>query len=248
MVNILIPMGGKSEFFDSHEYVYPRSLIEIHGKTMIQRVIENYAELDDKNFIFVVNQVDCETYHLDSVLKLLTDEKCDIVKLSGSTKGATCSALMAIELINNESPLIIANGDQVIEVSFAQIEKFFEAEEIDAAVITFESIHPKWSFIRADKSNRVIEAAEKKPLSKNAIAGFYYFSKGQDFVSAAMQSIVKDAHVNDIFYIAPVLNELILMGKQIGFHAINASAYHSFYSPAKIAEYEQLLNKIGEKQ
>jgi len=247
MINILIPMSGKSNFFDSQEYIYPKSLIEIQGKTMIQRVIENYADFDDKHFIFVISQADCETHHLDSILKLLTESRCDIVKLSGQTKGAACSALMAIELINNEYPLIIANGDQVVEVSFAEIEKNFRAEALDAAVVTFESIHPKWSFIRLDKSNKVIEAAEKKPLSKNAIAGIYYFRKGQDFVSAAMQSIAKDAHVNDIFYIAPVLNELILAGKQIGHHAIDTSAYHSFYSPAKIAEYEHLLERTGVK-
>lgn len=248
MINILIPMGGKSDFFESHEYVYPRSLIEIHGKTMIQRIIENYSEFDNKNFIFVTNQADSETYHLDSILRLLTDSKCDILKLSGQTKGAACSALMAIELINNETPLIIANGDQVIEAPLAEIEKKFQTEELDAAVVTFESIHPKWSYIRADKSNRVIEAAEKRPLSKNAIAGFYYFRNGRDFVSAAMQSIAKDAHVNDIFYIAPVLNELVLAGKKIGYHAIDASTYHSFYSPAKIVEYENWLEKFGEKQ
>ena len=196
----------------------------------------------------MTNQADSETYHLDSILRLLTDSKCDILKLSGQTKGAACSALMAIELINNETPLIIANGDQVIEAPLAEIEKKFQTEELDAAVVTFESIHPKWSYIRADKSYRVIEAAEKRPLSKNAIAGFYYFRNGRDFVSAAMQSIAKDAHVNDIFYIAPVLNELVLAGKKIGYHAIDASTYHSFYSPAKIVEYENWLEKFGEKQ
>jgi len=248
MINILIPMGGKSDFFDSPEYVYPRSLIEIQGKTMIQRIIENYKEFENKHFIFVANQADCETFHLDSILRLLTDSKCDIVKLSGQTKGAACSALMAIELINDETPLIIANGDQVIEAPLEEIEKQFETEALDAAVVTFESIHPKWSFIRTDKSNRVIEASEKRPLSRNAIAGFYYFRKGEDFVSAAMQSIKKDAHVNDIFYIAPVLNELVLAGKQIGYHPIDTSAYHSFYSPAKISEYEHWLEKAGDKQ
>jgi NDP-sugar pyrophosphorylase family protein len=248
MINILIPMGGKSKFFNSHEYVYPRSLIEIYGKTMIQRIIENYAGFDNKHFIFVTNQVDCETYHIDSILELLTDSNCDIVELSGPTKGAACSALMAIELINNETPLIIANGDQVIEAPLADIEKTFQSERLDAAIISFESIHPKWSYVRTDKFNRVIEAAEKKPLSKKAIAGFYYFRKGKDFVSAAMQSIAKDSHVNDIFYIAPVLNELILSGKQIGYHAIDATLYHSFYSPAKITEYENWLEKYGDQQ
>lgn len=247
MINILIPMGGESEFFNSNEYVYPISLIEIHGKTMIQRIIENYAGFDNKHFIFVTKQADCENHHIDSILRLLTNSNCDIIRLGGQTKGAACSALMAIELINNEIPLIIANGDQVIEAPLADIEKEFQENVLDAGVIAFESIHPKWSYIRIDKNNIVIEAAEKKPLSKNAIAGFYYFRKGKDFVSAAMQSIVKDSHVNDLFYIAPVLNELILSGKRIGYHEIDAALYHSFYSPAKIKEYENWLARYGDQ-
>jgi NDP-sugar pyrophosphorylase family protein len=246
MINILIPLGGKSEFFNSPEYVYPRALIEIRGKTMIQRIIENFAEIKDKHYIFVINQDDCDTYHLDSILRLLTDSKCEIVKLSGQTKGAVCSALMAVEVINNQKSLIIANGDQVIESPLASITKEFQAKGLDAAVLTFESVHPKWSYVRVDETDRVIESAEKRPLSKNAIAGFYYFEKGQDFVTAAMQSIAKDAHVNDVFYIAPVLNELVLAGKKIGHHSIEAGLYHSFYSPAKITEYENWLERTGE--
>ena len=246
MINILIPLGGKSGFFNASDYIYPRSLIEINGKTMIQRIIENYTEIEDKHFIFVINQEDCDRYHLDSILRLLTDSQCDVIKLSGETKGAVCSALMAVELINNKIPLIIANGDQVIEASLADITRHFQTKELDAAVITFESVHPKWSYVRVDDSNKVIESAEKRPLSKYAIAGFYYFEKGEDFVVAAMRSIAKDAHVNDIFYIAPALNELVLAGKDIGYFSIDASLYHSFYSPAKIAEYENwLVNTVN---
>jgi dTDP-glucose pyrophosphorylase len=246
MINILIPLAGKSDFFNSAEYVFPRSLIEILGKTMIQRVIENYSEFDDKHFIFIVNQDDCDSYHLDSILHLLTDSKCDIIKLGSLTKGAACSALMAVELINNNNPLIIANGDQVIESSLAEVTKDFQKDKLDAAVITFESIHPKWSYVRLNEKNKIVEAAEKRPLSKNAIAGFYYFSNGIDFVSAAMQSIIKDAHVNGAFYIAPVLNELVLAGKNIGYHTIESKMYHSFYSPIKITEYENSLRRSGE--
>ena len=49
-MNILIPMAGAgSRFFDAG-YTDPKPLIQIEGKTMIQRVIEN---LDlDGNFIF----------------------------------------------------------------------------------------------------------------------------------------------------------------------------------------------------
>ncbi|HEY9702653.1 MAG TPA: hypothetical protein V6C58_09415, partial [Allocoleopsis sp.] len=90
---------------------------------------------------------------------------------------------------------------------------------------------------------KVVETAEKKPISRNAIAGFYYFKHGKDFVSAAFKSIEKDANVNGLYFVAPTYNELVLENKHIGVTFIDSSVYHSFYSPAKIAEYESFLMK-----
>lgn len=243
MFNILIPLGGKSDFFDSHEFPYPKPLIEIQNKTIIQMVIENFSGLTGKKFIFVVNKADCDRHHLGDILSLLTDNQCEIVKLSGETKGAICSALMAIEYIDSQKHLIISNGDQVIDVDVPQVIRDFEGRKLDAGVITFESVHPKWSYIRTDERGHIIEAAEKRPLSKNAIAGFYYFKQGTDFVKAAMQSIVKDANVNGLYYIAPTLNEIVLANKILSHYKIPAEKYHSFYSPQKIKEYEKELEK-----
>lgn len=245
MINILIPLGGKSSFFDSHEFPYPKPLIEIQNKTIIQMVIENFSGLTEKKFIFVVNKGDCDTHHLDAILSLLTGQQCEIVKLSGETKGAVCSALTAIAYIDNHQQLIIANGDQIIDFDAQQVVKDFEDRVLDAGVITFESVHPKWSYIRADELGNITESAEKRPLSKNAIAGFYYFKHGSDFVNAAMQSIAKDANVNGLYYIAPTLNELILTNKVLGYYKIPAENYHSFYSPQKIKEYEKELEKCS---
>ena len=39
----------------------------------------------------------------------------------------------------------------------------------DAGVITFESVHPRWSYVRLDSENRVTETAEKRPISNSRI-------------------------------------------------------------------------------
>ena len=53
---------------------------------------------------------------------------------------------------------------------------------MDGGVIVFDSVHPRWSFVRVDKAGFVIETAEKRPISRLATAGFYYFRRGADFV------------------------------------------------------------------
>src|SRR6266702_239375 len=188
MINILIPLGGKSAFFDNEEYPFPKPLIEINGKLMIELLIDSFSNIEEEyKFIFIVQQEDCRKYHLDNTLKLLTNDKCEIVILDNLTKGAACSALMAIDHIDTHDKLIISNGDQVIDSDMNHILGFMEGKKSDAGVVCFESVHPKWSYVRLDENDCIVETAEKRPISKNAIAGFYYFRHGIDFVNSAMK-------------------------------------------------------------
>jgi dTDP-glucose pyrophosphorylase len=239
MINILIPLAGSNQFFPESEYPYPKPLIEINDKTMIEHVINNFDNItEEKQFIFIVNSDDCKKYHLDNVLNLLTDHNCKIVKIDNETKGAACSAMMAIEYINNENPLVIVNADQLFDDNMNEIISSFK--NVDGGVVSFESIHPRWSYARVDGENYIVETAEKRPLSKHAIAGFFYFKQGKDFIDSAMNMIKKDANVNGLYYISPTLNEMVLNNKKLIVKTIDNNKYHTFYTPQKIQEYERL--------
>ena len=182
--------------------------------------------------------MDCNRFHFDNILNLVTENNCKIIKLSGETKGAACSCLTAIDYIDNNDSLIISNGDQVIDVDFKSILSYFYTKRYDAGIICFEAVHPNWSYVKINSMGRIIEVAEKNPISKNAIAGFYYFKRGSYFVKATMKSIENNDNINGKFYIAPTLNELILENKNLGMFKIESNKYHSFYSPKKIIDYE----------
>ena len=91
----------------------------------------------------------------------------------------------------------------------------FTTKKIDGAILTFESIHPKWSYAKCDKNNFVTEVAEKKVISKNATVGVYYWSKGKEYVKYAEQMIKKNIRVNNEFYVCPVYNEAIQDKKKV---------------------------------
>jgi len=245
MLNILIPMSGPNRF-ETDEFQYPKPLIEIAGRPLIEHVVRCLDSLRrQKRFIFVANKSDCDTYHLDSVLQLIAGNQGICMRIEKPTRGAACTALMAIEHIDNEGPLIISNSDHVIEYDLDAVLDQFEKNSVDAGTICFESIHPKWSFVRLDEYNKIVETAEKRPLSRHAIAGFYYFRKGSDFVKAAMRSIEKDASVNGQYYVAPVFNELVLENKNMEIVTVPTANYHNFYSPHKIKEYEAYLLSLN---
>ena len=235
MINILLPAMGTSAFFK--DAYFPKPLTEINGKTMIEMVVDNYKDLEPKNFIFVFGEDDCKKFHIDASVKLLTPVS-QVIKLSHQTAGALCTCLMAIDYVNDEVPLIIANSDHIINVDYRDVIHHFDEISADAGVITFSNIHPRWSYARID-GDEVVEVAEKRPLSRNAIAGFYYYRRGQDFVGAAKKALLKQNNLDGKYYISASMNELILIGKKVGYFEIKKEQYKSFYSPAKIKEYEE---------
>lgn len=240
MVNILVPAMGKTLYFK--DIMFPKMVLEIGEKTILERILENYNTITEKNFIFVFDKKDCLEFHLDESVKILTGVQSKTILLDNETGGALCTCLMAINAINNDNPLVIANSDQIIDVNYMDVIEHFIKENYDAGVITFNNIHPRWSYAKI-VGNEIVEVAEKRPISKNAIAGFYFFRHGRDFVDAAKSAIIKKNQHNGKYYISASLNEVILKGKRVGAYNIKREQYHSFYAPQQITEYESVIKR-----
>ena len=205
-LNILIPMAGAGTRFADAGYIFPKPLIEIDRKPMIQWVVES---LNIKaNYIFIIQKKHQEKYNIRSVLQILKPN-CKIIELDEVTEGAACTTLLAKKFINNNNSLIIANSDQYIEWNSAKSIYNFVTKKLDGAILTFEAIHPKWSYAKCDENNFVTEVAEKKVISSNATAGIYYWNKGSEYVKYAEQMINKNIRVGKEFYVCPVFNEAI---------------------------------------
>lgn len=211
-MNVLIPMAGAGSRFASAGYTFPKPLIEVNGKPMIQCVVENLNV--DAHFIFMVQREHYEKYNLKQLLNLIAPE-CDIVQVDGLTEGAACTTLLAKDLINNDEPLLMANSDQFVEWNSNEALYAFTADDIDGGIVSFKSTHPKWSFAKVGSDGFVSEVAEKNPISDDATVGIYYWKKGSDYVKYAEQMIQKNIRTNNEFYVAPVFNEAIGDGKKI---------------------------------
>jgi HAD superfamily hydrolase (TIGR01509 family) len=211
-LNVLIPMAGAGSRFEQAGYTFPKPLIDVVGKPMIQLVVENLNI--EANYIYVVQKTHREKYNLDTLLNLITPG-CKIVEVDGVTEGAACTALLAKEYIDNENPLFFANSDQFVEWDSNEFMYKMNETNSDGGVVTFKATHPKWSFVRVDENGLVVEVAEKNPISDIATVGYYYWKHGSDFVKFAEEMIQKDIRVNNEFYVCPVFNQAIEDGKHI---------------------------------
>ena len=211
-MKILIPMAGRGKRFEDAGYSFPKPLIDINGKTMIQIIIDNLNF--SAEHILICQKEHYEKYALKELLDLITPN-CKIIQVSEITEGAACTALLSKESINNDEELIIANSDQWVNWNNQHFLSFLRDNDADGGIVTFYSTHPKWSFVKLDDEGKVTIVAEKKPISNIATVGIYYFKKGKYFVEAAEQMIGKNIRTNNEFYIAPVYNEMIQSNKKI---------------------------------
>jgi HAD superfamily hydrolase (TIGR01509 family) len=217
-LNVLIPMAGAGSRFQQAGYTFPKPLIDVHGKPMIQVVVDNLNI--DANFIYVVQKEHRIKYNLDTLLNLITPN-CKIVEVDGMTEGAACTTLLAKEFINSDEPLIMANSDQFIEWDSNEFMYKMIEQKVDGGIVTFNATHPKWSFVKVNEYGYVTEVAEKNPISDIATVGVYFWNKGSDYVKYAEQMINKNIRVNNEFYVCPVFNEAVNDNKKIKTFNIN---------------------------
>jgi len=243
-MNVLLLMAGPSDKYREAGHAYPKNLVEIEGRPIIQRVLENVAPLLGKKdrLILVLNREEILRFHTDAVARLLAPA-AQICEAPGKTAGAACSALLAIDQIDNDEPLLIANGDQIVLTDFPAAVADFERRKLDGGLIVFEDVHPRWSFVKCNAEGLVVEAAEKRPISRLATAGFYYFKRGRDFVRAAERMILKDSHVDGAFYVCPAYNELLLENARVGVHVMPRQNYFSLATPPGAQIYTEHLKQ-----
>jgi dTDP-glucose pyrophosphorylase len=241
-MNILLLMAGGDTAFEVAGQPYPKNLVEIEGDPLAQRVIQSLDLLGaaENRLICAIRRDENLRWHTGDVIRLL-QPGATVIEVPAETGGAACTALLAIDHIAEDEPLLIYNGDQIIDRPLEPMLDDFLARDLDGGIIVFDGVHPRWSYVRVDDDGLVVEAAEKRPISRLATAGTYWFRRGRDFLDAVAAMIFKDAHVGGSFYVCPAYNELILNRARIGVHAIDREAYYSLATPRGIAVYEEHL-------
>ena len=233
-MNVLIPMAGAGKRFEEVGYSFPKPLIDVNGKPMIQVVVES-LNIDAK-YIYVVQKEHYEKYNLKHLLNLISP-KCEIIQIDEMTEGAACTTLLADTYIDNDEPLLIANSDQYLDWNSNEFMYSMIADDIDGGILTFTATHPKWSFAKLDDSGFVERVAEKDPISNIATVGVYFWNRGSDYIKFTKQMIEKDIRTNDEFYVCPVYNEAIEDGKKIKTFHIDRKQMWGLGTPEDLKRY-----------
>lgn len=231
VIEIVIPMAGLGSRFQEAGYQDPKPFIPVQGKPMIQWVIENLRSRSYRtHFNFIVNRHHLETYAFEERLSLLAPGS-NILAIPGKTEGAACTVMLAMDHIAQDRPLVIANSDQWIDYPFDPFLEMGMKSPGEGLIMTFPASEQKWSYAKTNDLGYVTEVAEKKPISRDATVGIYFFQKASDYTLSCEEMIRKGIRTNGEFYVCPVYNELIRSGGRVRIFPIPKSAMHGLGTP-----------------
>lgn len=247
-LNIIIPMAGMGSRFAEEGYELPKPFIDVDGQPMIVRVLEN-LNYSGANYILIARKEHVEKH--PEIVKQIEAKfpTVQFVVVNQLTEGTACTLLFARHLINNDSALLIANSDQLIDI---QISDFIEdalIRSLDGSILCFQDIerNPKWSFAKVGNDSLVVQVKEKEAISDIATVGIYYFRKGKDFVNSALDMIINKDRVNNEFYTCPTYNYAINSGLKIGVYLINDTQMHGIGTPCDLNTYLNSIRKDASK-
>ena len=213
-INVLIPLGGAGVRFSSVGYKKPKPFIDVDGESMIRTVISNLRH-ENSHFIFVINKnivsVDDFSNHISDL-----DISREIHSTDGLTDGPASTVLVAKDSIDNQTPLIVVNCDQVIlDFDLDKLSEFALVNNCDGLLGCFLSSSKKNSYVKLDPNGEICEVKEKIVISNVATNGLHYWREGRYFIDSAKEMIDCNDRYNNEFYVAPSYNYLIKNGKRI---------------------------------
>ncbi len=241
MINIVIPMAGEGSRFVKAGYEKPKPFIDVKGKTMVARVLEN-LNYPDARYILIARS-DHLKKEPELAAQIEKEYNATFLTVDQLTEGTVCTVLFARKLINNDTPLVIANSDQIVDMNIAHFIDDCKDRKLDGSILTFIDKYkdPKWSFAKTTPDGLVTEVKEKVAISDIATVGIYLFSQGRYFVDAAVDMIARNDRVNNEFYTCPTYNYAVANDQKIGVYNIDFEQMHGLGTPDDLNLYMEKI-------
>ena len=213
-IHLLMPMGGGGTRFGNKGFNVPKPLIELKGKPFFYWAASCITQnIDVADITFIVLQEHIDRFEIDkAILKYFPDARIHVIP--EVLRGAVLTCLEGLKEIDDNRPVLFEDCDHAfLSKAFWQYVKAGEFESPDAALLTFESDNPAYSYAKFDEDGRVIGTIEKKVVSNEAICGAYYFKSAEAFKKASESYLTACAY--NEFFVSGVYNELIKSGGEV---------------------------------
>lgn len=207
---LIVPMAGRGQRFSDAGFTVPKPFIDVRGEWIVEWALKGFDLSAFSTIIFLVLKEHDRTFNAVHKLKEKYGDTCVCVLVDQVTEGPACTVLLAQECIDVDEGVVIKDCDGYIISDVQNMIEEHKDSNLSGILSTSSLPGERWSFARTDEAGRVVEVAEKKRISDNAITGLYYFRRGTDFVWYAKKIISENRRVaQGEFYMSTVFQQMI---------------------------------------
>lgn len=232
-MEIVITMAGLGSRFKKAGYNEPKFMIKACDKTLFEWSMDSLVGYNDDNvkYTFIVRK-ECNAKHFitNKMLKYGI-KKVNIIEIDYLTDGQATTCMLAKNNWNSEDELLIYNIDTYVEPFYLKKEDI----KGDGFIPCFKAEGEHWSFVKTDKSGKVIEIREKKKISDNCTIGVYYFKSCGLYEKMYNEYYSKDRSLdNNEKYVAPIYNYMLENGMNLNICLIPTDKVHVLGTPDEL--------------
>lgn len=148
-MNILFLMGGDK--LQTNNDNFPIYMAEINQKMILEILIDFTKSVNPIRAIFCIKNEDIKNFYLDEIIKRRIEDAI-IININGETKGAVCTSMLASEFIDSDDELLIVAINDFTDKNWQTIIDYFRDGNFDCGIVSFNSIHPRYSFAKLYKN------------------------------------------------------------------------------------------------
>ncbi len=252
---LIIPIGGFGEEFKNARYSYPKPLIPILGKPMIEWLLDN-LDLKQFKYICIPYIQELSNYQFEDTLKnKYPNVSFFFYSLPFSTRGPLDTIFYCLQQLNklsniDDSPVLSLDVDCFYQVNITNLWK-----KNSSSVFVFEdySNDPIYSYLTYDtKNKKIIDIAEKEKISNYACTGGYGFPSWKNLYNGIEEffSYINNSNItnnnnsnNNKFYLSNYIKYRIQF-EDYSIISVEQSDYVCLGTPLQIRIFTQQYGKM----
>jgi dTDP-glucose pyrophosphorylase len=229
-------MAGLGSRFKNIGIDTPKYKIVANKKTLFKWSMLSLKDFFEEDFIFVIRKEIFDLEFLSKTCEKLGIYNFKVKVIEEETDGQATTAYLADEFINDDEECVIYNIDTYVRAN--EILKSQIKEEFDGFIPVIEAEGNRWSFVKVDDKGKVVDVAEKVPISNLATIGLYYFKKWRIYKEIYRVNKQAIAKVNKEVYIAPMYKYMINDGMNIGIKILDGDSVRILGTPEEIESFD----------
>ena len=230
-VSVVIMAGGKGTRMKPFTNIFPKPLIPIGNKSMLEIIMDEYNVYFQSSFMLSVN-------FKANLIKAYLDEFTNLYNFSYLEEDIPLGTGGALKYIEGkiDKPFFVSNCDILIKANYSDIYKYHNDEKNDFTIVA-SMIHYKVPYGVCDIENggTLRELVEKPEYDFLVNAGMYIINP------AVLKYIPKDTFYN----ITDLIEQVKKNNGKVGVYPVSENSY---YDSGQWKEYGNMLEAFGKNK